>query len=80
MHSQHRFTLSIEGMSCGACSARVGRALGALPGLSDVAVNLAAETASFNADTPATLAQAVQKLQDQVIPPGNQRWNWPCQR
>ena len=68
MHSQHRFTLSIEGMSCGACSSRVGRALGALPGLSDVAVNLAAETASFNADTPATLAQAVQKLQDQGYP------------
>ena len=63
MHSQNRFTLNIQGMSCGACSARVARGLGAVPGLGDVAVNLAAETASFHADSPDALAQAVQKLQ-----------------
>lgn len=68
MHSENRFTLNIQGMSCGACSARVARGLGAVPGLGDVAVNLAAETASFHADSPGALAQAVQKLQDLGYP------------
>ena len=68
MHSQNRFTLNIQGMSCGACSARVARGLGAVPGLGDVAVNLAAETASFHADSPDALAQAVQKLQELGYP------------
>ena len=68
MHSQNRFTLNIQGMSCGACSGRVARGLGAVPGLGDVAVNLAAETASFHADSPDALAQAVQKLQELGYP------------
>ena len=68
MHSQNRFTLNIQGMSCGACSARVARGLGAVPGLGDVAVNLAAETASFHAESPDALAQAVQKLQELGYP------------
>lgn len=68
MHSENRFTLTIQGMSCGACSARVARGLGAVPGLGDVAVNLAAETASFHADNPDALAQAVQKLQELGYP------------
>ena len=68
MHSENRFTLNIQGMSCGACSARVARGLGGVPGLGDVAVNLAAETASFHADSPDALAQAVQKLQELGYP------------
>src|SRR5437763_7008602 len=36
----------IEGMTCASCVARVEKALQALPGVSDVAVNLATERAS----------------------------------
>ncbi|WP_238254681.1 heavy-metal-associated domain-containing protein, partial [Methylorubrum podarium] len=36
-----RLTLPVEGMSCASCVGRVERALAALPGASDVAVNLA---------------------------------------
>jgi Cu+-exporting ATPase len=39
-------TLTIEGMSCASCVGRVDRSLAALPGVLDVAVNLAAETAT----------------------------------
>src|SRR3954452_4866947 len=53
--------LSIEGMSCAACVARVEKALARVPGVSDVAVNLASEEARLNrapgtADTPALVA------------------------
>jgi P-type Cu+ transporter len=53
--------LSIEGMSCAACVARVEKALARVPGVSDVAVNLASEEALLRrapgmADTPALLA------------------------
>src|SRR5690348_17265408 len=55
--------LSIEGMSCAACVARVEKALARVPGVSDVAVNLASEEARLQrrpgmADTP-TLVAAV---------------------
>jgi Cu+-exporting ATPase len=39
-------TLPVEGMTCASCVARVERALGTLPGVSDAAVNLAGETAT----------------------------------
>jgi P-type Cu+ transporter len=55
--------LRIEGMSCAACVARVEKALARVPGVSDVAVNLATEEARLHrrpgmADTP-TLVAAV---------------------
>jgi Cu+-exporting ATPase len=39
-------TLAIEGMSCASCVGRVDKALAALPGVLDVKVNLASETAT----------------------------------
>ncbi|HAQ23999.1 MAG TPA: heavy metal translocating P-type ATPase [Acidimicrobiaceae bacterium] len=38
--------LPIEGMTCGACSARIGRGLTALPGVESATVNLVAEQAT----------------------------------
>ncbi|WP_234853916.1 heavy metal translocating P-type ATPase [Paracoccus everestensis] len=57
--------LSIQGMSCAACSGRVSRALSARPGVADAQVNLLAGTASIRHEptlSPADLAQAVTKL------------------
>ena len=57
--------LSIQGMSCAACSGRVARALSARPGVADAQVNLLAGTASIRHEptlSPADLAQAVTKL------------------
>lgn len=56
-------TLSIRGMSCGSCAGRVQRHLEQLEGLADVAVNLAAETASFRLAQPDTLATVAQGLE-----------------
>jgi Cu+-exporting ATPase len=44
---EHR--LQIGGMTCASCVARVERALRAVPGVADVAVNLATETATVHA-------------------------------
>ena len=57
--------LTIEGMSCAACSGRVTRALSARPGVADAQVNLLAGTASIRHApglSPAELAEAVTKL------------------
>ena len=40
-----KLSLSVTGMSCAACVGRVEKALSGVPGVSDVAVNLAAEKA-----------------------------------
>ena len=55
-------TLSIEGMSCASCVGRVDKALSALDGVSDVAVNLASETARLSVDDAAGLTKAAQSL------------------
>jgi Cu+-exporting ATPase len=54
--------LRIGGMTCASCVARVERALRAVPGVTDVAVNLATETATVHATAvqPATLRAAVE--------------------
>jgi len=46
MSGESRLTLTIEGMSCASCVGRVERALTGVPGVTDVRVNLAAETAA----------------------------------
>lgn len=43
---QEKLDLAIGGMSCAACAARIEKVLKALPGVADVAVNLATEKAS----------------------------------
>ena len=55
-------TLSIEGMTCASCVGRVEKALAGLDGVSDVAVNLASETARVSLDDPSRLTDATQTL------------------
>lgn len=55
-------TLSIEGMSCASCVGRVEKALSALPGVSDVSVNLAAEQARLSVDRSDRLQDAARAL------------------
>ncbi|WP_436399567.1 heavy metal translocating P-type ATPase [Roseobacter sp. S98] len=55
-------TLSIEGMTCASCVGRVEKALAGLDGVSEVAVNLASETARLSLDDPSRLADATQTL------------------
>ena len=57
MSSTQNIRLAIANMSCGSCVGRVDRALAALPGVSDVAVNLASETVRLTLDSPARLAE-----------------------
>lgn len=45
-----RVTLAIEGMSCASCVARIEKAIRAVPGVADVAVNLATERADVGFD------------------------------
>ncbi|QGX99946.1 copper-translocating P-type ATPase [Roseovarius faecimaris] len=62
MDGNERTTLTIEGMSCASCVGRVDKALSAVDGVTDVAVNLATETAQLTVDNPAVLAEAAQVL------------------
>ncbi len=55
-------TLSIEGMTCASCVGRVEKALVGLDGVSEVAVNLASETARLSLDDPSRLTNATQTL------------------
>ncbi|TDL84901.1 heavy metal translocating P-type ATPase [Meridianimarinicoccus aquatilis] len=55
-------TLSIEGITCASCVGRVEKALAGLDGVSDVAVNLASETARLSLDDPSRLTDATQTL------------------
>lgn len=61
--SDQTTTLSIHGMTCGACSGRVERALASGPGVRSATVDLAAATAAVVYDprgtTPERLAEAV---------------------
>lgn len=63
-------TLKIEGMSCGHCTATVEKALRAVPGVTDVRVDLAAKTASVTANdgvAPKALADAVTETGFDVV-------------
>jgi copper chaperone len=44
--------ITVNGMSCGHCAAAVTKALGALPGVSRVQVDLASGRVTFESDTP----------------------------
>ncbi|WP_034634185.1 heavy metal translocating P-type ATPase [Desulfofundulus thermocisternus] len=58
--------LSVRGMSCAACVARVERAVSGLPGVADVAVSLPAETARITyypgAVTPGRIKEVIAEL------------------
>ncbi len=64
MTQDNSLTLPIEGMTCASCSARVERALQRVPGVQQVSVNLASESASVELSAPVgaeALSQAVEK-------------------
>ena len=60
--TQTSLTLQITNLSCGSCVARAEKALQSVDGVADVAVNLAAETATVVFENPATPAQFVNAL------------------
>ena len=62
MTANRPVTLAVEGMSCASCVGRVDRALAALEGVSEVNVNLAAETVQLSLDAPGRLEQVVATL------------------
>lgn len=53
---------SVEGMSCASCVGRVDKALAGVPGVDDVSVNLAAETATFRVNAPERVTDAAGAL------------------
>ncbi|MCX7960332.1 MAG: heavy metal translocating P-type ATPase [Burkholderiales bacterium] len=64
METSIRIRLPIEGMTCGACVARVEKALRAVPGVASAEVNLATETASVTLSAgadPQALVEAVRR-------------------
>ena len=68
MPAQQSLTLSIEGMSCASCVGRVDRGLSAIDGVSDVAVNLASESARFQLNNPERVTDVVRKLDELGYP------------
>ncbi|MSU88485.1 heavy metal translocating P-type ATPase [Rhodobacteraceae bacterium 2CG4] len=54
--------VSIQNMSCASCVGRVERALSALPGVDNVKVNLAAETAQARIDSDARIPELIEAL------------------
>ncbi len=63
--SQQEVELDVQGMTCAACSARVEKALGKVPGVFQAEVNLAAEKARVQFDSgrvqPPNLVEAVKR-------------------
>src|SRR5579872_4178294 len=63
-HQAARTSFSIEGMSCASCVARIEKAIRAVPGVADVAVNLATNRADVTfsgAPNSDAVAAAVRK-------------------
>ena len=54
--------ISVKNMSCASCVGRVERALSGLDGVSDVNVNLATETVTFDLDRPARIPDVTRAL------------------
>jgi Cu+-exporting ATPase len=56
------FAVSIQGMTCASCSARVEKVLKQLPGVTDATVNLATEVATVSGETDvASIERAIEK-------------------
>ncbi|MDQ7831883.1 MAG: heavy metal translocating P-type ATPase [Desulfovibrionaceae bacterium] len=64
--SQASLELAVTGMHCAACSSRIERVVGAMPGVTQASVNLAAETGKFVFDpqtiTPRDIRRAIRDL------------------
>jgi P-type Cu+ transporter len=73
MGNETRVSVGVEGMTCASCVGRVERGLSALEGVRDVSVNLAAETATMNVESPARLVDAVGELDKLGYPARTQK-------
>ena len=73
MTDPNTIRLSVSGMSCASCVGRVEKALGEVPGLSNVSVNLVSETAQFQTDDAATTGAAVAALSQAGYPASTAR-------
>jgi Cu+-exporting ATPase len=62
--AQARLVLPVKGMSCASCVAHVEKALAAVPGVTQVAVNLATESAAVTLAQPVPAAQLAQAVDD----------------
>lgn len=68
MSEENTVVLSVEGMTCASCVGRVEKTLVAVPGVSEVAVNLANETARVSFTAPADLASLIDTLRKAGYP------------
>jgi len=64
MSDPRSLRIALQNMSCASCVGRVERGLMALPGVSDVRVNLANETVQAQVDTLARIGEIVTTLQE----------------
>ena len=60
---KRRLTIPVGGMTCGACAAHVRRALEGNEGVSDVSVNLAAESAGFTTSDRVNASELVKSVE-----------------
>ena len=68
MAQRQLILIPVTGMTCGGCAARVDKALRTVAGVSDLSVNLAAETAQMQVDDPAVTGAVVTALADAGYP------------
>ncbi len=68
MSNSKTMSLSIEGMSCASCVGRVDNTLSAIQGVSNVSVNLAAETASFTIEPSESISEVANVLNSAGYP------------
>jgi len=68
MSDENTVILSIEGMTCASCVGRVEKALVAVPGVFEAAVNLANESARVSFAAPAELGGLIDALRDAGYP------------
>ncbi|WP_375263316.1 heavy metal translocating P-type ATPase [Palleronia sp.] len=73
MREPQQIRFSIEGMSCASCVGRVDRGLSAVPGVREVNVNLASETAQVRYEGPATPAGLAEALRETGYPARTQK-------
>ena len=66
--TETRLEFSIDGLSCASCVGRAERALAAIPGVSEVSVNLANETVRLLLSQPADTAQVAAALDEAGYP------------
>ncbi|MEP3048990.1 MAG: heavy metal translocating P-type ATPase [Roseibium sp.] len=68
MSSKYKLSLSVQGMSCASCVGRVERGLSEIEGVTDVAVNLATETAHLSVENAEQAVSVIAKLEELGYP------------